>query len=1103
MKKLLRTFFVCTLFLWLNTDQVFAQQKITGTVRDEKGIALPGVTVSLKGSLTGTQTGADGGFTLTVPLPATLTFSFVGYATQELAASSGTLNVVLKEQVGSLNEVVVVAFGKQKQATVTGSVSSIGGKELVSTSVSNVSNMLVGNIPGLSGVQASGEPGRNATKIYIRGISTTSGNTDPLVVIDGIQQAAERPFDQLNSMDANEIDNVTVLKDASSTAVYGIRGANGVIIVTTKRGRPGKPVFGLSSSFGVTQATNLLHNASSYQWALMRNEAICTEESTFGTSAFSTNLFSADDLWKMANNRDYTPEQVAGMTQLTDEQKAQLNASPALYYGSRDLFAEQFGGKGPQKQLNLTVSGGTSKVKYFTSLGYFNQGSIMNNTSYYGASTASKFDRINFRSNFDIEVIKNLTISVNLSGQFGTTSGPGYSNGANSPYDMNARYGAIMQYLFDSGPLTAPGLVEGKLVNSYAGVSGSPDNPLGNKLGSSKGPQNAIRNLLTSGREELYNTLLSNSLMLKYNLEAITPGLSLRATANYDDNYVKAVAYQPSLPEYTVRRNAANPNILDFYGGIVGTNTFDPEPPNGTGGHKYVWRKSYYDAGIDYARTFGDHNVTGLLLGTAQRYSIPGDSFNTPSGLVGFLGRTTYNFKERYLAEFTMGYNGTEQFIEGKRFGFFPAYSAGWVISNESFFPQNKWVSFFKVRASYGEVGNDRIGGNRYLYLPDSFTLNQNNNGYYFGNSDGSVVNPFYSGVIEGNIGNPAVTWERAKKKNLGIELRFLADRLAVTADIFQESRDNILTRLQTIPYTYGVATNSVPPVNVGKVTNHGYELVVNWRDKAGQFGYFVTGNLNYARNKVVFQAEAIRAYPWMSATGYAYNQYKGYLTDGFFNTQEELNNRPNNTINANQQALGDVRYKDINGDGLIDQKDIVPIGYSNVPQYTFSLKTGFTFKGFDVNVLFTGSAKGSFNLANYQMITPFFQKAGNVIQWQFDGRWTAEKVANGEKISYPRATIQGGTGKEANFLPSDLWIISSNYLRLKNIEVGYTLPQFDFLKRVHISSIRVYGNGNNLATWNSEMLKKGIDPEAQDGLSGRAVYPITQVFVFGAQLRF
>ncbi len=1074
---------------------------IKGKIVNEKGIALQSVSVSIKGAVMGALTDADGRFSLSVPNASTiLTISSVGYETvEQVVGNNNVITVVLKELTVSLNDVVVVGFGKQTRATVTGAVSTVSGKELVGTSVSNVSNMLVGNAPGVNGLQTSGEPGRNSASIYIRGISTFTGSSNPLIVIDGIEQPAEQTYTRMNSMDPNEIDNISILKDASATAVYGIRGANGVIIITTKRGRIGKPSINLSSNFGYTKATNLMHNVNSFQWALMRNEAIKTEQSTFANTSFNPYVFDNNDLWKMQHNRDYTPDEVAAMTQLTAQQKTQLNASPALYYGSRDLFAEQFGGVGPQQQLNLNVSGGTSKVKYYTSLGYFHQGSIMNNTSYYGANTASTFSRYNFLSNFDIEVVKNVQLKINLSGQFGQTAGPGYS-GTSNPYDYSSRYMAIMQYVFDSDPLTAPGIINGHMINSYQGVGGSASNPLGIKLGSQKGNQNAVRNLLISGTETLYNTLLNSSMVLTHTMNYVTRGLSVHATVNYGDSYNKAVASTPSLPDYAVRRNPVNPNNLDFFGGAIGASGFNSDP-----GYNGVWRNIYFDAGIDYSRTFGGHSISGLFLGKASKYTLPGDSYNTPSGSMGLVGRVTYNYRERYLAEVNIGYTGTEEFIDNKRFGLFPAYSLGWVISKEPFFHKNDWISFLKIRGSYGETGNDqyRVNGNvqRYLYLPSTFNTGQG--GYYWGSSNGSVVNPYWNGSVEGSLGNPSITWEKAISKNIGLDAKFLADRLSFTADFFQQDRNNILTTLQIIPAVYGVSSSSVPPANVGKTTNHGYELSLSWTERKADFSYFVNASMSYARNKILYMAESSKPYPWMLQTGYSIGQYTGLTANGFYNTPDELNNAPFNTINANKVALGDTRYKDLNGDGKIDIKDIAPIGYSNLAQYGFNLKAGLSYKGFDVSVLFTGQAKGSFNLANYEFANgSFFQNAGNVMQWMYDGRWTSDKVANHQQVLYPRATINGGTGGSANYTSSTLWLVSNNFKRLKNVEIGYTLPNLKALKRASISSVRIYANGNNLITWGSDLMSKGIDPESSDS-GGYAIYPLTSVFVFGAQIHF
>ncbi len=1105
MEKLLRTLFVCIFFLWVNTNQVFAQQKIVkGTVVDEKGMSMPGVTVKLKGTTTGTQTGLDGKFSIAVTSEnSILVFTFIGYNAQELTLNLLNQPVVMIPQTGSLNEVVVVAFGTQKKVNVTGAVSTVTGKDLVSTPVSNITTALVGSAPGISALQTSGEPGQNASSIHIRGIATF-GNSNPLIVIDGIEQAAENPLDQLNAMDANEIANVSILKDAASTAVYGIRGANGVIIVTTKRGRVGKPSISLSTNFGFTKAANLQKDVTSYEYAIMRNDAIETSINSLGNASYNAYLFSPEDLWKFKNDRDYTPDEVAAMTTLTSAQQAQLNASPALYYGSHDLYAEQFGGTGPQKQLNLNVSGGTSTVKYFTSLGYFSQGSIMNNTSYDGANTASTYNRYNFRSNFDIQATKNLQISINLAGEFGTTQSAG--GNAYSPYDLSSRYKVIEQYIYDGNPFITPGIIDNHLINAFEGVAGSSSNPLGIKTGSSIGNQNAVYNLLTSGQQSIYSTLLSNSIRVTHTMDYLTQGLSIHGTASYDDDYNKVVLFDPSLPTYSVRRDPGNPNNLDYYGGAIGANSFNSNP-----GGNYTWHKTYFDAGVDYNRKFGDHTVTGLILGKASLYSIPSDlnNTNTPSGIMGLVSRGTYNYKERYLAEVDLGYNGTEQFAPGHRFGYFPAYSIGWIPTNESFFPKSDVVTFLKIRGSYGEVGNDQLSTangliRRYLYLPNTYNQNENqpNNGqgYYLGNSNGSVQNPYYAGTSEGAIGNPNVTWERAKKSDIGIDARFLNEKFSLTADVFKEDRDNILTTLGTIPETYGVNSSSVPPVNVGRTTNHGYELSLGYADKLNELGYNIVGSVSYAKNKIVYDAESPFPYPWQYAEGYSIGQYKGLVSNGFYNTPQELTNRPYNTFTSNQEVLGDIRYKDVNGDGIIDAKDEVPIGYSNLPEFAYNLKLGFNYKGFDISTLFIGTANGSYYL-NSGLTIPFFKVAGNAWQWEYDGMWTPQKAASGAKITYPRASIDGNSSSN-NYLQSDFWLISNNFMRFKNAEIGYTFPKSDFLKRAKISSIRIYANGNNLLTWNAPLKKYGIDPETTDSGSPY-IFPITRVFSFGANVRF
>ncbi|GHT12097.1 SusC/RagA family TonB-linked outer membrane protein [Bacteroidia bacterium] len=1067
---------------------------VKGVVTDKSGETLVGVTVSVANTESKVAiTDVDGKFTLSnIPSDAVLSFTYLGMNKLQVGvAGRSEIRVVMEEQSVTLEQVVVTAFATQKRVNVTGAISTVNGSDIVSTPVSNISNALIGNTPGVTGLQTSGEPGMNAATIRIRGVATYGDNT-PLIVIDGVEQPAEQAFSELNSMDPHEILGISVLKDASSTAVYGIRAANGVIIVTTRRGLVGKPTISFSSNYGVTKATNLQHNLSSYDWAYMRNEAINHEILSY-TNAASNNIFlySDIDLWKFKNNRDFTPEEVNAMN-LSPTQKESLLNSPALYYGNHDLYGEQFGEYGPQSQINLNISGGTETLRYFASIGYFSQQGITKADKYYGSNTQSKYDRYNFRSNFDINVLHNLKMSIGLAAQYGTAQGPGTSN---DPYDLGGRYKQIMQYVYDSNPLNTPGIIDNHLINNFSGVAGSIQNPLAIKTNSQLGAQNAVYNLLSSGTGIIDNTLLNATIKMEHELDYLLKKLKFQATVNYQDNYNRATRLNPSLPVYSVQRSLADPNVLEFFGGSIGADSFSQWGYSN-------WNKLYIDVGIDWAGSFGLHNVSALFLGKASKYYLPGDSnnTNTPSGVIGLVGRATYNYDDRYMLEFNVGYNGTEQFRKGKRFGLFPAYSAGWVPTNEKFFSQNDYLTFAKIRATYGEVGNDRLGGNRrYLYLPNTYQLNQG--GYWWGNN-GNSPGDYYAGVAEGTLGNAAVTWEKAKKWDAGIDLKFLKNRLSLTYDYFSEKRNDILTTLEIIPGIYGVDRSKVPPANVGKTSNKGYEIVLGWTDRIQDVGYYIEGNASYSKNKIIYRAEAPNPYYWMNRTGFSIGQRFGLKSDGLYNTVEELANRPYNNYTSNKATLGDIRYVDLNGDGIINNEDVAPIGNPNFPKYHYGFKAGFDYKGFDIKMLFSGTAQGSFYVGS-GMSMPYYKYAGNAWQWQYDGRWTPEKFAAGEEITYPRAAFYTTTS-DNNYLNvnSDYWMYANDYFKLKNMEIGYTFPPgLKFMKKTGFSSLRVYINGNNIWTFQNAMHDLGIDPETSDGST--YIYPLTRVFNIGLNVRF
>jgi len=1064
---------------------------VTGTVISEKNIPLEDVVIFVKNGIANTTTDKNGNFKIKVKdSKSILVFTKTNYAQVErVVGDSLSINVVLKEKNAALDEVVVMGYGTQKKANVTGAISTINGEALVDAPVANITTALLGSSSGISGLQTSGEPGRNNSTIYIRGLSSfNTAAVSPLVVIDGIEQPAEQPMAQLDAMDANEIQTISILKDAASTAVYGIRGANGVIIVTTKQGIKGKQFVTASTNFGLTHATNLVKTTNSYDYAVLRNEAIGYENTELNNTNYNNLIFTPEDLWKFKNNRDYTPAEVSAMN-LTDAQKAQLNAAPALWYGSKDLMQQEFGGYGPQKQLNINIRGGADKVTYFTSIGYFSQGSILQNTDYQGYSTASTFDRYNFRTNIVITPVRNTTITFGFAGQFGIIAGPGANA---STTDNQARYKTLLQDIYEDNPFVVPGIVDGHLINTWGGTAGTGTDPLGLKTTSGTGP---VAQLLTGGEGTIYNTLLTNTVKIAHRMSYLTPGLTFRGSLSYDDNYNKTIIHNPSLPTYQITRDVLNPNILDFYGGVK-----KPDNLNVNAGSS-LWYKTYVDAGFDYLKNLGKHRLTALLIGKANVYNMPSDNYHVRSGVEGFAARVTDNYKQRYLGEIDLGYNGTEQFAPGHRFGFFPAVSAGWLISSEKFFPEHLGIDYLKIRGSFGIVGSDNLNGRRFLYQPTAYLLNQA--GYNLGTSNGSSVNPgnIGGGAVESFVGNPNVTWERSMKSNIGLESNFWENRFVLGLDVFFDRRIHILTTLGNSPATLGITPADLPPANVGIVTNHGFEASLAYNDHIDAVSYSIRGNLSYSRNKIIYQAEAPYPYAWMDATGYSIGQRKGLKSDGYFNTPQQLASSPYNSFNSNQQILGDIRYKDINGDGIIDNKDMVPIGYPNLAEYAFNLNTRITYKAFDFSVLFNGTANGSFYL-NSGYTFMFYKNNGMTYQWQYNDRWTPEKAASGAKILYPRAQIDPSSGS-SNFLQSDFWLRSSNFVKVKNIVAGYTFTAQKLRKvGIGITSIRVYFNANNLFMFNNALTKYGIDPETLDPGSAY-IYPLTRSFIFGANILF
>ena len=1017
--------------------QVSVQQGITvtGIVTDNDGEPLPGVNVVIKGTTTGTVTESNGSYSITVPDGnVTLEFSFIGFISQEFPIGNRTfINVMLIEDTKLLEEVVVVGYGVQKKATVTGAISSMSSDVLIQSPVANVSNALAGRMSGLLSVQRNGDPGNDASTLRVRGVGTFSGSADPLILVDGVESMS------YNNIDFNEIDDIAILKDASATAVFGVRGANGVIIITTKRGKMGKPVLSVTSNVGLQTFTNVRENLGSYEYALYYNEARRYDSYATGSN---NPRFSAEDI-----------------------EHYRLGDDP-IFYPDTDWLSLLLKPLSMQTQHNVNIRGGTDKVRYFVSLGYFSQDGLFNNTDVGGFNAQIFYKRYNIRTNFDFDITKRLSAHIDVSSMFGTRGSP--AGGDNLSYIINR--------ITIAPPFHSPGLVDGKIVNVHDVFHGNP-----------------LEHFLGSGYNRNFTNDLNTSVRLEYQLDFITQGLKVHGRVSNLNRMNNRKRYSKSVQTY-------KPILLDN-----GTILYLPqkaESPFGFSESSGKNRDTYFEVGLNYDRTFGSHAFGGLLLYNQKKLYDPSLAYVIPNGHQGLVGRITYNYKMRYMAEFNMGYNGTENFAAGRRFGFFPAYSLSWVASEEPFFPKNNIISYIKIRGSYGEVGKDNIPGTRFLYLPSTFVYDSrepdfnttwNQGGYFFG-TPGSTFQ-IYRASYESSLGNPNLTWERAKKTDVGIDMVLINNKIRLTLDYFYEYRNNILTTPGTTPQIVGI---TLPASNWGEMKNSGYEGEISYTDRINKFDYWIKGNYSYAHNVIVFQDEVPRLYPHMRRTGQSYGQPFGYIAEGFYNTWEEINdpNRPRSSHQNNRLVPGDVKFRDINGDGIIDQNDQVPIGYPNFPEIIYGMSFGGSYKGFDFSLLFQGAAHVSRMLSN-TTIRPY-ENQGAVATFIPEFSWTQEKYETGQTIKLPRLTSD--LTQTHNYNNSTFMLQNCSYLRLKNAEIGYSFKS-ELLKQVHINSCRIFMNGNNLLTWCG--LFPGIDPEQLEFSGDVGYYPLTRTFNLGINVQF
>lgn len=1041
------------LLMVVGTGTVLAQQSgktITGKVLDENNQPMPGVTIIVDGTTNGTMTGPDGTFTLGgVPSGATVIVSCIGYTDQVLPEGKSNYVVSLVPDSEMLEETVVVAFGQQKKLSVTGAISTVASADLRKTTSTRLDNALAGRVTGLTSMQSGGgQPGVDGATMYLRGAATTNGKS-PLILVDGVER------DNIRTIDMNEVESISVLKDASAIALYGVQGANGVILIQTRKGQKGKAQLNISVDQSWTSFTKEPSRLHSWEYCELRNEALMNDS--------QAPEFSEETIAKFRNP-------LLGLDPSSPDYDNQVAIRKAVYCDN-DYYRMYLKSNTPQTRANANISGGTDFVNYFVNVGYIHQGGNLNTESpdYLGYDPQCYMNRLSLRSNLDFHITKNLTASLNIASYAENVNMPAVGDlyrGDQSWMITDIIYQSQTILPISPGPVTDP---------RFGGVS---DGVVGyNYLDRSAYEIINRRGFHTNKRKNL-NTQFSVNWDLG---ELVTKGLSVNGMAAYDTYNIGVLEGRKKERVYNVRVDYDSETLS-----YSSSNGDKIEPLTMTSSRLSNYQ-IYVQGSINYARTFGKHNVTAMA--TAYRRFWEGTSADIPYNVLGTAARATYSFDDRYLVEGNLGYNGSEQFAPSKRFGLFPSGSIGWIASNESFLKGNKYLTWLKFRASYGLVGNDSMGGLRFLYQDDNKI--QSGNGFVQG-LGGKIVK-------EGLIGNKSITWELSKKMNLGVEIGLFKD-FRINVDYFTEKRDQILLKRRTVPSFQGVSSDYIPRVNMGKVDNHGVDVEVSYSHTFNRdFSISSRVNFGFNDNTAIELDEPMRseeyAYQYHEE-GFRLGQEFGYLIDwdspgnGYFTSQDEIDSYYPYGFGG-KPRVGDFVYKDVNGDGVIDQKDLSPIGYSTtVPGLNYGISLGLNFKGIDFNVLFSGLGRYSKYYSGQGVVE--WTKQGTYFDWTRNG-WTEERYKNGEKITYPAIS----TTKTVSHTENDFFIQNRSFLRLKNIELGYTLPE-RFLSKVGVKALRVYVSGQNLFVWDNLRITH-IDPEQNNSYG----YPITKNVTLGLNINF
>jgi len=998
------------------------EMQVSGKITDEKGDPIPGVGVYIKGTDKGTISDTGGNYEILLPNGnEVLVFKYVGYKTQEVAVDTRRkINVALEPDVSSLNEVAVVAFGTQKKESVVASISTVNVRDVKQAAPRSLTNALAGKVSGLISVQRSGEPGYDDAQFWIRGISTFGAGASPLVLVDGV----ERP---ISNIEPEEIETFSVLKDAAATSVYGVRGANGVILVTTRRGARQKPSVSFKLENGSNRPTRLQEYVDGPTWLTLYNEAQLATNPAFISP--------------------YTPEII---------EKYRSGEDPYLYPNVNwlDMMLKNHAAN---QRANLNVTGGSDMAKYFMSAGYYQEDGIWKGDNLNTYNTNAKVKRYNFRANIDMNLNKDTELSLGLGGILVTSNYPGVGAGN------------IWSTIQNNTPI------------GYSPTYPDPANPNKFVYGGISSLINPYAQLTGTGFVTEWRNNIQSDLTLKHDLSRFVKGLNVQGKFAFDGyNYHNInqtrsyAANSDQVDKYFATGRDANGNLVLTR---LVTGKADLGFSKASGGN----RRIYLQANIDYNRRFGKHDVKGLLLYNQQDYqnADANDAISSlPFRLQGLVSRLSYGYNSRYFLEVSAGYNGSENFADGQRYGLFPAVAVGWIASEEPFFKNNvKGIEYLKFRGSWGLKGNDQIGGRRFAYLT---TVGGGNGGYTFGLD----ANNGFGGRGEDQWG-ANLTWEKEREVDLGIEMRFLKG-FNLQADVFKRHREGIFLQRASLPAMLGLQNN--PYGNLGEFENKGFEATLEYRARLGQLDVSFRGNYTFARNKLLNTDQPDYMYTYQNRVGKRFNQPFGLIATGLFKDQDDITNSPVQQFGTVRP--GDIKYLDYNNDGVVNSFDQVAIGNPAVPQAIYGFGSTLAFKGFDASVFFQGNGSASFTLGGTGWYP--FQGGGLIGNLNVNSldRWTPENPR--QDALFPRLSFGANSN---NFQTSTWWQRDGSYIRLKTAELGYTIPK-SLTRKLKINTLRIYANGLNLFTWSKFDF---WDPEL--GSANGGAYPIQKTFNFGLNL--